>query len=594
MQETDSSRGRQQSSSLRVRQSSQNQTRRESTESRSSRSSQEGRSYRSAQESGSYRSSREDRSSRSGVSSQSRTGRTGDERRTRQTSQTRKASSSSKRGRQSQRRKPARKTTGQTYQRRPVSERHYSEKYLQRKKKRQQQLRRRYLIIGIAALLFVLFMVAEIFPVYSSAKMEVGTNVSAKDFLRFGFMPAKFTGDSEALNTKVPGTYDVKIRAGIFNHKCKLTVVDSTAPELVVQDVSIGVGETCKPEDFVVSVNDATETTVRFSKAPDETLKGVAQPVEIEAEDAAGNVTVKTAQLTLLPIITPVRVELGSAPPGISSFIPDVTEEDESTYIATDLSMIDYNTLGEYPVDVVWQDKPYTAKMIIIDTDPPVFDMAENFTSYLGESIRYKAHVTVHDNSGSCELTVDTSKVDQDKVGDYEVTYTATDPYGNTASVTVTLTIAEKTANEEVLFQKVDEILSQIINDNMSAKEKVEAIHHYANRNFLFVSDSVKGDYVRAALDMLAAGQGDCYSFFSLSKALLTRAGIKNMDIGVLADDREHYWNLVDIDDGHGWYHYDSTPNLIGMDVIFWTEEMIQEVDDGRYSYDHSKYPAVP
>ena len=46
--------------------------------------------------------------------------------------------------------------------------------------------------------------------------------------------------------------------------------------------------------------------------------------------------------------------------------------------------------------------------------------------------------------------------------------------------------------------------------------------------------------------------------YASTAKELLTRAGIKNMDIVKAAVNPSHYWNLVDV--GDGWQHFDSTP----------------------------------
>ena len=40
------------------------------------------------------------------------------------------------------------------------------------------------------------------------------------------------------------------------------------------------------------------------------------------------------------------------------------------------------------------------------------------------------------------------------------------------------------------------------------------------------------------------------------SKALLTRAGIENIDLK--ATKHKHYWNFVKVEEG--WYHFDTTP----------------------------------
>ena len=66
------------------------------------------------------------------------------------------------------------------------------------------------------------------------------------------------------------------------------------------------------------------------------------------------------------------------------------------------------------------------------------------------------------------------------------------------------------------------------------------------------------------------------------------------MDIYTLNGTSEHYWNLVDIEDGHGWYHYDSTPTVIPMEILFYTDADLAPLNDGRYDYDRSKFPDIP
>lgn len=442
-------------------------------------------------------------------------------------------------------------------------------------------------------LIMIIFLIFQIFPVISSAQVEVGTVVNATDFLRFGFMGGSFPGGKADYDMHTPGTYDVLVRSGLFNHTVKLTVVDTEAPKVEVKDVEIGMGDSCEPKDFVVSIEDGSETKITYGNEPNLDLIGETQEVKILVTDAGNNVTEKTAHLTVLPIATQLRVEIGTGTPTITSFMGDVTEPDDENYLITDLASIDFMKPAEFDVKYRWRGKDYSCKVTVEDTTDPVFDLAEDFTAFLGEAIRYKQHVDVYDNSGVVDLEIDTSKVEQDKLGTYDIYYTAKDPYGHTSTATAKITIAEKTADEAQLFEKVDAILADIIRDDMSAKEKATAIFKYTNTSFLFVNDSDKSDYVKAALTMLDIRQGDCYSFFALAKALLTRAGIKNVDIYTLDGTNEHYWNLVDIDDGHGWYHFDATPTLSGAEILFYQEADLKPLNDGRYDYDHSKFPKV-
>lgn len=471
------------------------------------------------------------------------------------------------------------------------------EEYLAaRKLAREKKTKRQHVLLIVLLVVFAVcaaaFLLIEIFPVYASAKMEVGTEAAAKDFLRFPFLEGTFTPDSEKYDRNVMGTYRIRIRSGLFTHTCMLTITDSVPPELITQDVIVGRESSAKAEDFVVSAEDATEVTFDFAKAPDPGILGEMQDVTIRATDAKGNSTEKPAHVTILPTTYRLVLEPGSQPPAIDAFLPEGTNNGDS-YILSDVNAIDYNALGETDIQIVYNGTVYPAKICIVDTIAPVFLFSENFTSFLGESIRYKEHVSVSDNSGYYDLKIDTSQVDPNTEGTYPVTYTARDASGNEASVTVQITIARKTADEEMLFAMVDEILGSITTPEMSKRDKVEAIYNYVNGSFPFVNWSDKSSYVVAAMDMIRNGQGDCYSFFALTKALLTRADIKNADIAASGWD-EHYWNLVDIDDGHGWYHVDTTPNIVPVRVCLWTTADLATQNDGRYIYNPADYPPIP
>ncbi len=466
--------------------------------------------------------------------------------------------------------------------------------YAGKRKKRTAQLLKRIVVIAAAVFLFV-FLILEIFPVRTSATVEAGSESSIKDFMRFGFMDGSFTEKSEAYDTNVPGTYQLEIKAGIFKHRCKLTVEDTTAPVVETKELEVGLNETCEAKDFIVSAKDVTEVSARFETEPDYTIQGKEQNLTIIVSDTSGNETRKDVVMKVVPVFSRITVEVGSKAPTLEKFLPKKAEIGEEDHIITDMSGFDFKTLGEHQVEIYYKGITYPSTIEVNDTKAPVFEFAENFEAFIGEGIRYKAQVTVRDNSGSYDLDIDTSDVNPDKAGTYKVKYTATDPSGNSSSKTIKITLSKKTANEKELFEKVDKILDDIIKDGMTTREKARAIFEYTNWSYSFVNDSEKGDYVKAALEMIKRGHGDCYSFFSLAKALLTRAGIKNMDIDyVNRPVNEHYWNLVDIEDGHGWYHFDTTPTVSGDEIYLWTEDQIQSINkDGRYSYDHSKYPNI-
>ena len=296
-------------------------------------------------------------------------------------------------------------------------------------------------------------------------------------------------------------------------------------------------------------------------------------------------------------IVDEVEVALGGDAPEVSLFLKDADDASDAAFI-TDMSAIDYNKAGEYEVEISYKDNPYKSKLVVTDREKPVFTMAEDFTTILGDPITYKSHVAATDNSGDVSITVGSDAVNPNEPGTYDVTYTATDPSGNSVSTTVQMTIIEQTADEKELNEKLDAILADIITDDMTNKDKAWAIFSYIRNHVGYVSSSEKGDYVKAALQAVKQGQGDCYVYFSIAKAMLTRAGLKNMDIERIPEgDKMHYWNLVDLEDGHGWYHYDTTPRVDHPTIFLWDDAKIREYSDHHdncHNYDRTKYPKIP
>ncbi len=329
------------------------------------------------------------------------------------------------------------------------------------------------------------------------------------------------------------GTYTVVVLADGVEYESTLIVEDTTGPTLVVKEFMDYAVFEKKPEDFVRSVEDISGVaSVEFLETPDFNFIGE-QPVTIVATDVYGNQTKEEAVL-----------------------------------------------------------------IQVTDEDAPIFISGEDFTVFIGETVAYKSKVTYTDN---CEidltLTVDASAVDLKTVGKYPVVYTATDAAGNASTKTLYVTVKVYRADEEELNQKIDAIFADIFEDGMTNREKCKAIYDYIRRTVSYVSYSEKGDYIKAAMEGLTKGKGDCYVYFSLSKAMLDRAGFPNMDIErIRVGDSMHFWNLVDIGDGHGWYHFDATPRVGRPYIFLWDDATIWEYSDshnGSHNYDKTLYPEI-
>ena len=250
------------------------------------------------------------------------------------------------------------------------------------------------------------------------------------------------------------------------------------------------------------------------------------------------------------------------------------------------------------------------------DTQAPVITGAKDLEVYVGDAVSYKKGVTVTDNQDSnLTLMIDNSKVDLTKPGVYEVTYTATDAAGNTcAPITVKLTAKVKPENfvdPEVIYAKADSILEKFIRDDMTDREKAEAVYVWTRRNVHLTYGSKPAGFVHEEADWLQTayqflnrnvGKGDCYFFFAVQKLLLQRLNIPTIDVEKAYDGHSrHYWLLVSVDGGKSYYHFD---NVWSPELCLVTDAQLEAFseaakDNPKIGYDpfirdKSKYPATP
>ncbi|MCD8300866.1 MAG: DUF5011 domain-containing protein, partial [Clostridiales bacterium] len=212
-----------------------------------------------------------------------------------------------------------------------------------------------------------------------------------------------------------------------------------------------------------------------------------------------------------------------------------------------------------------------------------------------------KSGITVTDNTDEeVELEVDTSQVDTETPGTYEITYTATDGAGNSSSASTYITISEKpeeNVDEDTVLELAREVLDDITTEDMTKKQMAWAIYNWCRNNIAYVDTSDKDSWTNGAYQGFTKRSGDCFIYFSTAKALLTAAGIPNLDV-VKSDTHysSHYWSLVDV--GDGWYHFDATPRKGDDDYFFLlTDDELEEYSSRHYNshiFDHSLYPATP
>lgn len=243
---------------------------------------------------------------------------------------------------------------------------------------------------------------------------------------------------------------------------------------------------------------------------------------------------------------------------------------------------------------------------------------------YVGETVAWKSLVKV---SEGCTVSVDNSSVNLDKTGVYEVKYTATNAIGKSTTLSVTVVVTSQNYSYSLMestFKKKAESLG--ITDSMSKKDIVLKVYDYVNSpskgadsaNIEFTNesnipdidrDNWESDWIEEAIRTISTGEGDCYSYYSVSKAFFTVFGIDNR--GIMRDPTStesgtHFWLIVNIGDekNEQWYYYDATrlAGKFGEDGnnngCLMTLSKIQSYKTSKggtefYKFDPSKYPTA-
>ncbi len=289
-------------------------------------------------------------------------------------------------------------------------------------------------------------------------------------------------------------------------------------------------------------------------------------------------------------------------PPKAQEFVKSITDVTECK--TEFLKDYDFTVGGNFDVTLVVTDAAGNSTeasvpcTVISDSTPPVIEGVKPLEVAQGETISYKKDITVTDDfDENPTLEVDTSEVNADKRGTYNVTYTATDAAGNVATEKTTIHIVSAKiagATEEAVYAMADGILSEIITDDMGQKEQAKAVFDWVVNNIGYSESAGMDDLLSAAYKGMNYHIGDCTVKQKTAEVMLNRLGIKNMEIEKIRDHRGHYWLLIDI--GEGWYHYDPNLQLDGTLIFYWHDADLWNYSNthgNTHNYDPSKYPHI-
>lgn len=275
---------------------------------------------------------------------------------------------------------------------------------------------------------------------------------------------------------------------------------------------------------------------------------------------------------------------------------------DATGYTCTFEKEPDWNLEGSQNVTVLGEDmagnvSACTFRLTLKKDDvPPEILYVQNLSGYIGESVSYLKTVVCEDNcDGALSVQVDTSGVDIYKPGTYKVIYRAEDSAGNVAEKSCTLTLVEARVTEAEFEAAVNNCYNSIITEDMSLPEKGYAIFQYTNRNIRYKASSDKKDWKYEAWRGITTGRGDCFTFCSVARALLEKAGA---DVQVVTrfggkKNTRHWWLLVDL--GTGYYHFDAiNVGPKNFTCFMRTTEEVLKRSRNFWSFNQSLYPATP
>ena len=166
----------------------------------------------------------------------------------------------------------------------------------------------------------------------------------------------------------------------------------------------------------------------------------------------------------------------------------------------------------------------------------------------------------------------------------------------------VTINVEKSYTNDNInsVNQKIEEISSEIIRDDMSNKEKIIAFHDYIIDHTVYDSAYVTTNLndidnpSHKAIGPLFFGTSLCGGYADVMAIFLNKLNIPNYRIS----SAEHIWNFVYLD--NNWYHLDLTwddpvtddgSNIRLNTFLLITTDQLEDLNTSYHIYDKNIYP---
>lgn len=456
---------------------------------------------------------------------------------------------------------------------------------------------------------------------FQDITLELGAPLpEATAFLKAGAKPRspRILTDLQTLDWTKPGEHSIILETRFSRETVVLTIEDTTAPQVVFQDIMANLDTELIPEMFVESAYDLSPTTILFAEKLQKSDTYSQVQVKLMVVDPYGNKTEGECTVTYVWMYPELTLELGE----------ELTKEKLLLSPQKDAQLLDQNQLDEInnaPVGtytVTSNNGEHTCESVItlVDTIAPELKLkAVKMDS--NQTLKIEHFVSkASDASGVVELSYQETP-DHTKEGNYTVTIIATDANGNTTRGETTLKVsydttppvfsgvsaikvkrgtkpnytkgvkAKDSRDGEVTFTcdtskvNIDKTgtyyaiytATDSSGNKATYRRKVTVGHGPEDTSDMvkeiaakldsnvqtlsnWVRKNVKYNHNWGGDDPIWYGlknkKGNCYVHAKILDALLKLKGYNTQLIWVT--DKSHYWNIVYVDGA--WRHVDSTP----------------------------------
>ena len=280
---------------------------------------------------------------------------------------------------------------------------------------------------------------------FQNITMELGSAApQLSAFIKDGQTPKnpRFETDLDALDLTKTGEYAVSLRSATASQTVTLTVVDTTAPSVVFQDILADRETALTPEMFIAEASDNGRYTAAFAQEPTVSQEDEQTQVTLIVTDDAGNCTEGQCTVTYMWMRPQLTLELGN--PLTKDMVLLNPQRDGELLDQEQLLKIANGKVGTYTISATKGDTTCQCEITVEDTTAPVLKLKEvKIDSNQKLSIeQFVSKAT--DASGEVSFQYQ-EKPDHTKEGTYQVVIIATDPNGNTTQAETTLKVSYDT-----------------------------------------------------------------------------------------------------------------------------------------------------